>query len=129
VTINSTSYSQGITLVAGSKITFANAGAYLYNFLAQFAFTGGASNYNITVWVAKNGTIIPNSAFTFTTTSAQSAQVLANVEDIINVAAGDYVQFYWWSPATGMALTPTSAGSNPTRPVSPSVNLNIFNVA
>ena len=129
VTINRTSFSQGITLVDSSKVTFTNDGTYLYSFLGQFAFTGGASNYNITVWIAKNGTIEPNSAFTFTTTSAQSSQILGNVKDIITLNAGDYLQFYWWSPAAGMALTPTAAGSNPTRPASPSVNINIFNVA
>jgi hypothetical protein len=42
---------------------------------------------------------------------------------------GDFLQFYWWSPAAGMALTPTATGSNPTRPASPSVNVNVFNVA
>jgi len=128
VTMNTTSSSQGVTLVAGSKITFANAGAYLFNFLGQFAFTGGASNYGITVWYSKNGTIVPNSAYTFTTTSAQNAQTLGNVEDIITVSAGDYIQFYWYAPATGMALVTTAASSNPTRPASASVNFNVFNV-
>ena len=71
---------------------------------------------------------MPESAYTFTTTSAQGAQTLGNVEQIITANAGDYIQFYWQAAATGMALTPTSAGTNPTRPASPSVNLNIFNV-
>jgi hypothetical protein len=129
VTMNRTSFSQGVSLVDGSKVTFTNAGTYLYSFLGQFAFTGGASNYNITVWIAKNGTIEANSAFTFTTTSAQASQILGNVKDIITLNAGDFLQFYWWSPAAGMALTPTATGSNPTRPASPSVNVNVFNVA
>ena len=129
VTMNRTSFSQGVSLVDGSKVTFTNSGSYLYSFLGQFAFTGGANNYNITVWVAKNGVIEANSGFTFTTTSAQSSQVLGNVKDIITMNAGDFLQFYWWSPAAGMALTPTAAGSNPTRPASPSVNVNVFNVA
>lgn len=129
VTMNRTSFSQGVSLVDGSKVTFTNSGSYLYSFLGQFAFTGGANNYNITVWIAKNGTIQANSAFTFTTTSAQASQVLGNVKDIITVNAGDYLQFHWWSAAAGMALTPTAAGSNPTRPASPSVNVNVFNVA
>lgn len=128
VTFNTTSSSSGVSLVAGSKVTFAHAGAYLFNFLGQFAFTGGASNYGVTVWYAKNGQIVANSAYTFTTTSAQNAQTLGNVEDIINVNAGDYIQFYWYAPATGMALVTTAAGTNPTRPASASVNFNVFNV-
>jgi hypothetical protein len=128
VSIGSTSTSRGVSLVAGSKVTFANSGAYLFNFLGQFQFSGGASNYNITVWYAKNGTIVSGSASTFTTTSAQASQILANVEDIVDVTAGDYFQFYWWSPATGMTLAPTASGTNPTRPQSASVRINTYNV-
>ena len=128
VTINTTGVSKGVSVVAGSKVTFANAGDYLINFLGQFTFTGGASDYHVTVWLAKNGTIIPQSAYTFTTTSAQGAQCLGNVEQILALNAGDYIQFYWQAAATGMALTPTVAGTSPTRPASPSVNLNIFNI-
>lgn len=132
VSFDTTSTSKGITVVTDgtgmSRITFANSGRYLINFLGQFAFTGGASNYNITVWWTKNGTIVTNGSSTFTTTSSQNSQIMANVEDIIDVTAGDYIQFYWWAGASGISLTPTAAASNPTRPASPSVKLNIFNV-
>jgi hypothetical protein len=128
ITFNTTSSSQGVSVVQGSKITFANAGVYLFNLLGQFFFSGGASNYNITVWYAKNGVIVDTSAFTFTTTSAQASQTLANVEDIITVAAGDYFQFYWWSPATGITLSPTAVGTSPARPAASSIHMNVFNV-
>jgi hypothetical protein len=129
ISIGNTNVSNGISVQTGSKLTFANSGSYLVNLLAQAVFTGGASSYNITIWYAKNGTIVNNSAFTFTVGSgSQNAQTLLNIEDIFTVNAGDYFQFYWWSPASGMSLTTTSAGTNPTRPVSPSVNLIAFNV-
>ena len=129
ITINTTTNSNGVSLVDGSKLTFAHAGQYLVNLLGQFAFTGGASNYNITVWRSLNGTAEPNSASTFTTTSAQNAQTLANIEDIVTVNAGDYYQFYWWSSAASMSLLATGTATNPARPASPSVKLNCFNVA
>lgn len=128
LTFNTTSNSSGISVVNNSRITFGHSGGYHFNLLAQFFFSGGASNYNITLWYTKNGQIVTNSAFTFTTTSAQSSQVLGNVEDIITVSAGDYIEFYWWSGASGMTVAPTAAATNPTRPLSPSVSLNIFNV-
>jgi len=128
VTFDTTSTSNGVSVVSSSQVTFAHTGRYLMNFLGQFSFVGGASNYNITVWWAKNGTIVTNGASTFTTTSAQSAQIMANVEDIIQVNSGDYIQFYWWAGASGISLTSTAAATNPTRPASPSVKLNIFNV-
>ena len=128
VTINTVSTNSGISLVSGSQVTFAHTGRYLMNFLGQFAFTGGASNYNITVWYTKNGQAVANAASTFTTSSAQGNQTMANVEDIIEVNAGDYIQFYWWSGAAGMSLVTTAAATNPTRPLSPAIKLNIFNV-
>jgi hypothetical protein len=119
---------------SGSRITYTTAGDYLVNFLGQFRFSGGASSYDITVWYAKNGTIVPNSASTFTLTSAQGSQIEANISDIVTLAAGDYIQFYWYTSVApsagpnGIYLYSTAAGSNPTRPAAPSVKINTFNV-
>ena len=134
VTVNTTTTSTGVSVVSGSRITYANAGDYMVNFLGQFKFSGGASSYDVTVWYAKNGTPVANSASTFTLTSAQGSQIMANIADIITVAAGDYVQFYWYTSVNpsagpnGIYLSPTAAGTNPTRPLSPSVKINTFNV-
>ena len=102
VTVNTTTTSAGVSVVSGSKITFANAGDYHVNFLGQFKFTGGASNYDVTVWIAKGSgggasSPIANTASTFTLTSSQGSQIMANVTDIVSVAAGDYIQFYWYT--------------------------------
>jgi hypothetical protein len=139
VTVNTTTTSNGVSIVSGSKITFANAGDYHVNFLGQFKFTGGASSYDVTVWIAKGSgagasSPIANTASTFTLTSSQGSQIMANVTDIINVAAGDYIQFYWYTSVApsagpnGIYLATTAAGTSPTRPASPAVKINIFNV-
>jgi hypothetical protein len=129
VNFNQTSQATGISVVSNSQITFESDGVYFVNFLGQFFFTGGASNYNITVWYRINGVDIPYSAYTFTTTGAQNNQTLGNLEDIIKVKAGDYLEICWWAAAAGVALTPTNNGTNPTRPFSPSVNLNTWKIA
>lgn len=129
ITWDTTNISKGMALGSDtSKIVFSNPGTYNLNFLGQFNFTGGTSNYNITAWYSKNGVQVPSSAFTFTTASAQGSQVLANIEAPISVVAGDYIQFHWWSGAAGMSIIATAAGTNPTRPASPSANLTIYNV-
>jgi hypothetical protein len=137
VTVTGATNSKGISYDSGatnSKITYANAGDYYVNFLGQFKFTGGASNYDVTVWYAKNGAIVSNSAYTFTLTSAQGSQVLANITDIVTLAAGDYLQFYWYTSVApsagpnGIYLYSTATGTNPTRPLAPSVNINTYNV-
>jgi len=129
VLINSAQTTKGFTLNPNSSISVLNDGTYFFNCNLQLAFTGGASNYNVTVWYTIDDAIVPNSAFTFTTTGAQNDQTLASITDTIALTSGQYIKFYWWSQATGMRLIPTSVGTNPTRPLSPSVNLSIFNVA
>jgi hypothetical protein len=128
VTFNSTSQSNGISVVSNSRITYVTTGKYFINFLGQFFFSGGASNFNITIWLRKNGVDLVDSSYTFTTTSAQGAQILGNLEDILSLNAGDYIEVCWWAGAAGITLTPTAIQSNPTRPASPSANLNTFRV-
>jgi len=129
VKINSTQSTKGFILNADNSITILNDGNYFFTCSLQLSFTGGASNYNVTIWYTIDDVIVDNSAFTFTTTGAQNDQTLATITDTISLTSGQYLKFYWWSQATGMRLLPTSAGTNPTRPLSPSVNLSIFNVS
>jgi hypothetical protein len=129
VLINSTQLANGFTLGPDNRINVANSAVYYISLSLQLAFTGGASNQNVTVWYTINDVIVPNSAFTFTTSSAQNDQTLAVVTDTLAITAGQYLKFYWWSQATGMKLLETNAGTNPTRPLSPSVNFTIFNIA
>lgn len=127
VLISSTQAANGFTL-ASNKVTILNTATYYIDLSLQLTFTGGASNYNVTVWYTIDDAIVPNSAFTFTTTGAQNDQTLAHLSDTIAMTAGQYIKFYWWSAATGMKLLATAAGTNPTRPLSPSVNFSIFNI-
>jgi len=129
VLINSTQASNGFSIGEANNIIVDNAATYFFSLSLQLSFTGGASNYNVTVWYTVDDVIVPNSAFTFTTTGAQNDQTLATLTDTIALNSGQSLKFYWWSQATGMKILATAAGTNPTRPLSPSVNLNIFNVA
>jgi hypothetical protein len=128
VRLDSTQRTNGFTLGPDNRINIVNTDTYFISLQLQLAFTGGASNYNVTVWFTVDDVIVPNSAYTFSTSSAQNDQTLASITDTIQLNAGQYLKFYWWSPATGMKLLPTAAGTNPTRPLSPSANFSIFNV-
>ena len=128
VRFDTTQQSNGFTLGPDNRINILNSGTYFLNLLLQLSFTGGASNYNVTVWFTVDDVIVPSSGFTFTTTGAQNDQTLAKISDTIVLTAGQYIKFYWWSQATGMKLLATAAGTSPTRPASPSVNFSIFNI-
>ena len=127
VLINTTENAYGFTL-SNNSIIVNNKALYYINAQLQLSFTGGASNYNVTTWYTINDVIVPNSGYTFTTTGEQNDQTLASITDTVSINSGQYIKFYWWSQATGMRLIPTAAGTNPTRPFSPSVNISIFNV-
>jgi hypothetical protein len=129
VSINTTQLANGFTLGPDNRINVLNAGTYYLDFAVQLSFTGGASSpYNVTIWFTIDDVIVPNSAFTFTTTGAQNDQTLGRISDTVTLTAGQYIKFYWWSAVTGMKLFSTPVGPNPTRPLSPSVNFTIFNV-
>jgi hypothetical protein len=129
VLINTTQLANGFTLGPDNRINVLNAGTYYLDFATQLSFTGGASSpYNVTIWFTIDDVIVPNSAFTFTTTGAQNDQTLGRISDTVTLTAGQYIKFYWWSAVTGMKLFSTPVGTNPTRPLSPSVNVTIFNV-
>ena len=129
VLINTTQLANGFTLGPDNRINVLNAGTYYLDFATQLSFTGGASSpYNVTIWFTIDDVIVPNSAFTFTTTGAQNDQTLGRISDTVTLTAGQYIKFYWWSAVTGMKLLATPSGTNPTRPLSPSVNFSIFNV-
>jgi hypothetical protein len=129
VLINTTQLANGFTLGPNNRINVLNAGTYYLDFAAQLTFTGGATSpYNVTIWFTIDDVIVPNSAFTFTTTGGQNDQTLGRISDTVTLTAGQYIKFYWWSAVTGMKLLATAAGTNPTRPLSPSVNITIFNI-
>jgi hypothetical protein len=131
VGLNLIDAANGISLVDNS-VVLSNSGVYLINWLGQFKFSGGGTGGDITTWFTINGIAVPNSAYTFFLPTSNSYQLLTNVEDIHQLNAGDRIQFYWWSnisPAANVSLFYTAAGSNPTRPASPSANVSIIQLS
>ena len=127
ITINNVTTSQGVSIVSSSRITFASTGTYLINLLGQFVSIGAGTDYKVFVWSALNGSNVTQSKFEFST-GGINGQVLANVQFVANVTAGDYYQFYWNSANTNMQLQPTAAGTSPTTPAAPSVDLIVAQI-
>lgn len=115
------SSNSGVTMVDGSKLTFANAGVYNIQFSAQFVKTD-SNNDDVDIWIKKNGIDIPftNSVATVT---GNNGKLIAAWNFMISLNSGDYVQFYWHSADLDMSLQHIDAGVNPTRPMTPSVIL------
>lgn len=123
-----TDSSNGVALDATdkSKVVFATAGYYNIQFSAQLASFDTAVD-QVTLWFAKNGSQIANSAGIATipgrsnATTPGSAIISWNI--IIPVNANDYIQLYFASDS-GITLALTyPPGTSPTHPASPSIIL------
>lgn len=118
---NSDSQNNGVTMVDGSKLTFANAGVYNIQFSAQFIKTD-SNNDDVDIWIKKNGTNIPytNSSATLV---GNNGKLIAAWNFVIPVDSGDYIQFYWHSVDLDMSLQHLDAAESPSRPDTPSIIL------
>jgi hypothetical protein len=102
VKINTQQQGNGFTLLSDS-ITVLNSAVYFISASMQLAFTGGASNYNVTVWFTVNNVIVPNSSFTFTTTGATGIGTVTGLPSGVSASfAGNTIT---------VGGTPTQSGS------------------
>ena len=105
VTLSTTQGANGMTL-ASNKITFALDGIYSVMYNLQTA-NSNAGIQDATVWLRKNGTDIPNSAYLFTLTEKHGAtdgrhDHMANFGFV--ATAGDYIELMWAATSTGVSL-------------------------
>ena len=117
----------GISVVSGNQITFANAGQY--SIIAELAITNSAgSNPTLTAWVTQNGSNIASSSQNFQFTGGANNVQMTSCTWIINASAGDYVQLYWSCSVTTTSLIAQTAAASPTRPASPSVIVSTYSL-
>lgn len=121
---------QGVSIVSGSQITFADAGVYKFNFVAQVANSDNAV-HSTWFWIKYNGSNFPHSTTQITldprkNSSTPSAQLVSI--SIIGVAQNnnDYIELYWTGDSTTQSLRETPA--NGVVPETPSIIANIERV-
>jgi hypothetical protein len=129
VTLTNTTLSQGITLVAGSRLTVSKSANYLLQVTIQFAKStsaGGAATGFF--WLRKNGLDVADSATDVITTAAGAGVVLA-VNYTLPLLASDYLEMAWSANTTNAELIniPAQAGP-PVIPAAPSVRMTLLQV-
>ena len=122
--LDTTDFSNGVTLDTGSKITVANAGIYNLQFSVQVQNAGNAP-YDIFIWLKQNGTDITGS------TGKVGLPARKNPGDpfhdikgwnyFLNMNAGDYVQIYWSTTNVDVTIQTYPASGTPTKPSTASV--------
>jgi hypothetical protein len=113
VTFTSQWASRNVSLEDNSKIRFASAGVYEFNFIAQVTNSDNAV-HSSWFWIKYNGSNFPNSTTQVTldprkNADTPSAQLMSI--NIIGVAQNDndYIELYWTGDSTTAALTQTDA--------------------
>lgn len=130
MTFNTTDESNGVSIVSGSRISFAFAGTYNVQWSGQFV---NASNQeqDVSVWLRKNGVdVVGSTGFVSVVAShgGVDGHVLPSWNFVFTVAAADYYEFYWSATSASVSLQSFPVGTSPTRPSTAALVLTVTQV-
>jgi hypothetical protein len=129
VTFNTTDFSNGISLVSGSKLTVAVPGIYNLQFSVQLQSTENATT-DTSIWLRQGNdggasADIVGSTGLLGMPPRQSAfnpyHDIKGWNYFISMAANDYVQIYWSTTSANVTITEYAISASPTRPSTASV--------
>jgi hypothetical protein len=131
ISIGSTSEQNGVTIVNGDEITFANAGTYSLTFSVQITNLANSVE-KATFWLKTNNVDYPDSATEIDLQPRKAAgnpnrQVLT-INYVATATAGQQVQLYWSGTSTDLTVESLPAGTSPVSPAVPSIILTAVQV-
>jgi hypothetical protein len=118
IQLDTVEHTNGVSVVGGSRITFAHTGVYNIQFSAQLESTAAGDN-TVNIWFKKNGTNVArsNTLINVAKQAGDKAVAAWNYVDTVNV--NDYIEIIWQSADTNMQLLAAAATGN--IPSTPSV--------
>jgi hypothetical protein len=125
--LDTTDFANGVSVVDGSKITLTTGGIYNIQFSAQFSRAGGTGFSTVEVWLSKNGTNVADTNGQVNVPQS-GGKSIASWNYLVQANSGDYFQLYWSSADTGLVVLYAEAGTNPVRPVTPSIIVTVTQV-
>lgn len=124
ITLNTTSLSNGVSVVSNSRITVAFDGIWNLQFSIQFKNTTN-DGQDFDIWFRKNGTNIANSNSRFHMPArkilADPSHLIASLNFMESLSTGDYIEIVWRTTDTGVSIEHFDTSTSPTRPAVPSV--------
>jgi hypothetical protein len=129
MTFNTVDFSQGVSLVSGSRITLSNTGIYNIQFSTQLHTTVNEA-VDFSIWFAKNGSDIAdsNTDFTIEKINGGGFQVGA-LNFLTQVQSGSYIELKYSKTTLEGQLQAKGTQISPTRPGTPSVILTVTQIA
>lgn len=127
MTLGTTDFASGVSIVDDTKITIANKGVYNVQFSSQFSRAGGAGFSTVEVWLRKNGSNVPETN-TSLNIPQSGGKAVAAWNFLVQANAGDYYELVWYSSDADVEMWYSAAGTDPVRPEIPSVILTVTQV-
>lgn len=127
ISLNTTDYSLGTTLVDGYKIRVDYSGLYNVQFSIQLA-NDDSQVQDVDVWLKKNGTDVAGSNSKFSIDSKHGSvkgHLIAALNFNIELAKDDYVSLAWATSSVLVTVEHLAAQTTPTRPATPSAIVTI----
>ena len=129
MTFDTTDFSQGISLVSGSRLTVSNTGLYNIQFSSQLHTTVNQA-VDFSVWFAMTGSNIANSNTDFTIEKISGGgYMVAALNFLTQITSGSYVELKYSKTTSQGQLQAKGIQSTPTRPATPSAIVTITQVA
>jgi hypothetical protein len=129
MTFDTTDFSNGVSLVDGSKLTIANTGLYNIQFSAQLHTTVNQA-VNFSIWFAMTGSNIANSNTDFTVEKISGGGYgVAALNFLTEIASGSYVEIKYSKTTLQGQLEAKGTQATPTRPATPSIIATVTQIA
>ena len=130
-TFNTADVTDGITLVAGSRLTVPIAGAYNFQWSGQFQNVENDIE-NVKVWLRINGVDVPGSAGIISLAARKSATIFARTiigwNYFLSLTAGQYVEIVWLPSVASITVPAYPAIVSPPSPSTASVIVTVNQV-
>jgi len=131
VAIGNTAEQNGVTIVNGDEVTFANAGTYSLTFSVQVTNLANSVE-RATFWLKTNNVDYPDSATELDLQPRKSAGIpnrqVLTINYVATAVAGQQVQLYWSGTSTDLTVESLPAGTSPVSPAVPSIILTAVQV-
>lgn len=127
ISLNTTDYTLGTSLVDGYKIKVDYSGLYNLQFSLQFA-NSDVQIQDVDVWIRKNGSDVAGSNSKFSIPNSHGGtdgHLIAALNFYIELAKNDYVHVAWATSSTNVTIEHLATQSTPTRPSTPSAIITL----
>jgi hypothetical protein len=129
MTFNTTDFSNGVSLVSGSRITIANTGIYNIQFSSQLHTTVNQA-VDFSIWFAITGSNIANSNTDFSIEKVSGGGfAVAALNFLTQIASGSYIELKYSKTTLEGQLQAKGIQSTPSRPATPSAIVTVTQIA